>query len=271
MGDGIDEDKASGETVRVVRVEKQRPGGFQFHHADVVEIERGGRLGIEGLHVYPMLDGFDPGLDCLRGVLQQIGFGRIERLTIHPNQGGGKVRGDQRRLVRGCEHLAPADIQLIFQGERDRHGRHGPGQIPVKGGDAFYPAGSSGGKSDDAIPRPHRTGSNLSGKAAVVKLRASFHANHALDRKTEGSTRDIMFERHGLQIFKQRGAFIPRHVQAAVDHVVSQQRADRDDVEIGNVELLCQLLKVALHRGKDLVRIIHQVHLVDGCDHMTGA
>ena len=109
----------------------------------------------------------------------------IERLGIHPNQGGGEVRGDHRRLVGGGEHLSAADIQLIFEGEGDRHGRDGSGQIAVEGGDAFHPAGSAGGQSDDAIARPHGAGGDLSGKAAIVLVRA----DDALDGQAEGSAR----------------------------------------------------------------------------------
>ena len=87
---GVDQDEASGVAVGVIGVQKQRTSGLHFHHADAVELERCGRLGIERLHVHAMLDGRYPGLDRLRGMLQQVALARIERLGIHPDQGGGE-------------------------------------------------------------------------------------------------------------------------------------------------------------------------------------
>ncbi len=121
---GVDQDEASGVTVRGIGVQKQRPGGLHFHYADAVEFERGGRLVIERLHVHPMADRPHPGLDRLRGMLQEIALARIERLGIHPDQGSEKVCRDCRRLVRSGEHFSPADVQLIL--ERDARSTWAP-------------------------------------------------------------------------------------------------------------------------------------------------
>src|SRR5580658_6788654 len=93
----------------------------------------------------------DPGFDRVRRMLQEVAFAWIERLGIHPDQGSEKVCRHRWRLVGGGEHLSSANVQLILERERDGHGRHGPAQITVKGGDALDPAGSSRGKSDDAV------------------------------------------------------------------------------------------------------------------------
>src|ERR1700733_2060823 len=95
-----------------------------------------------------------PGLDRVRRMLQEVALAWIERLGIHPDQGCKKVCRRCGGLVGGGEHLSPANVQLILERERDGHGRHGPAQITVKGGDALDPAGSSRGKSDDAVARP---------------------------------------------------------------------------------------------------------------------
>ena len=129
---GVDQDEASGAAMGGVGIQKQRTGGLDFDHADAVELERGGRLGIEGLHVHAVADVFDPGLDRLRSVFQEVALAWIERLGIHPNQGGEKVRRHRRRLVGGGEHLSAADVELILERDRNRHGRDGRARSPSK-------------------------------------------------------------------------------------------------------------------------------------------
>ncbi len=52
---GVDQDKAAGQTIVEIGVEKQRARGLNVHNADAVEFQGGGRLAIQRLHVHAML------------------------------------------------------------------------------------------------------------------------------------------------------------------------------------------------------------------------
>src|SRR6202012_2709346 len=67
---------------------------------------------------------------------------------------------------------------------------------------------------------------------------------------------------HVLQVVQQRRAVVPGHVRASLDDVVAVQRGDRDEREVGDVELGRELGELAADLLEDLLVVADQVHLV---------
>src|SRR5262249_59208179 len=68
---------------------------------------------------------------------------------------------------------------------------------------------------------------------------------------------------HVLQVVQQRGAVVPAHVGRPLDHVVAVQRGDRDEGQVGDLQLggeRGELLDDPLEHGGI---VADQVHLVD--------
>jgi len=92
-----------------------------MHHPDFVHREAAHGLGVEGIHIHAVFDRFDARRNHLRGVLDQIVPGGVERLRIEPDHGGFDGAGGHR-LGTAADHVAAADVDLVSQRQSHRHG-----------------------------------------------------------------------------------------------------------------------------------------------------
>ena len=74
---------------------------------------------------------------------------------------------------------------------------------------------------------------------------------------------------HVLEVVHQRGAVVPRHVLGAVHHVVALERRDRDDLEVGDVQLGGEGGELLVDPVVGGLVVVDEVHLVDR-EHQVG-
>ena len=68
-----------------------------------------------------------------------------------------------------------------------------------------------------------------------------------------------------FQMMQQRGAIVPGHVFALVDHVVAIERRNRNEGQVMRSRVCWQIRYTrCTMRLKDFLVVIHQIHLVDG-------
>ncbi|OIQ75502.1 hypothetical protein GALL_428320 [mine drainage metagenome] len=91
-------------------------------------------------------------------------------------------------------------------------------------------------------------------------------AGHVLHREAEIGGIDFSRDRCRFQFFQQGLALVPGHAFAAGDHHVALQRRNGNEGEFAadEAETGVEVVEVALDLVKDFLRVVHQVHLVDG-------
>src|SRR6476646_3175133 len=85
----------------------------------------------------------------------------------------------------------------------------------------------SRGQSKHFCIRPEVPGSNSSSVSSEVLSRTDYH----LHRKTEACRAVVLLDLDGLQCFQKRTAFIPRHLPASRNHVITFQGAHGNELD----------------------------------------
>ena len=120
----IDEDEATHFVVLGVGIESDGPVQVDVADADVVEVE-GGRSGVlHGVHVHLVLGMSERGADRAGADLEQVGAPREHRVLVHPDDVSFEMIGHLGRIGVGGQDVAPADVDLVGEGERDRLAGH---------------------------------------------------------------------------------------------------------------------------------------------------
>ena len=166
---GIDQDEAARGAIVGVAVEDQRSRGRDSRGADLIQHETVVDFGGHGA----------------RRMFQQVDARRIERPLIHPDNLGFEPLPDVD--LAGRQDITAADVELVFEHQRDGHGRVRQLEVTVPGGDAGdarRPARRPGG---DRVAAPHRARHDLPGVSAEVVRRAQ----HELHREPERFRRDV--------------------------------------------------------------------------------
>ena len=108
-----------------VGVNEERLGGAEANAADLVEGEALNPLhAVERIDVDAVVDLLHHGARPARGVLDRICLPRRQRRAlIHPADLRVNVLHHRRHVVRAAEHVAAANINLVFERDCHRHGR----------------------------------------------------------------------------------------------------------------------------------------------------
>lgn len=134
------------------------------------------------------------------------------------------------------EHVAAGDIDLVFKGDGDRHGRKRLVDRSVLGVDAFDSRSESAGKHSDVVSWLKNASGDAAGVAAKIMPFGSLWANHPLDGETGIDVIGIGSDVDRLQMVEQLTALIPRHFIGFVNDIVAVEGADRDEGDFRNVE-----------------------------------
>ncbi len=179
-------------------------------------------------------------------------------------RGGRRVRG--RR-----DQVAARDVYVVPQPQR--HRLRGPGDVHALAErvDALDDRGPAGRQDGHGLADAQDAGGDLARVAAVVGVLGGLRTDHVLHREARRAGREVVADRDGLQVLQHRRAAVPVHVGGRLHHVVTGQGRDRDrgdlrDAQVGGVrgELLGD-------GREDRLLVAHQVHLVDGQDHVRDA
>ena len=190
-----------------------------------------------------------------------------ERFVGHPDDRGIERIGHRRHIVGPDEHVAAADVDFVFERERDRHRREGFVDFAVVGDDRLHAARLARGERHHRLALADAARGNRAAEAAEVEVRA-VHELHGIAEVDEVAVRRDV---HVLQVVHQRRTFVPRHVVAVIDEVVALERADRDEVLIDHVEPRGEFAVVGFDLLEDLFAVADEVHLVDRDQHVLDA
>ena len=170
-------------------------------------------------------------------------------------------RGSRRGHISGPDqHVAAADVDFIFQRQRDRQRRKRFFQFAVEGHDRLDAAGLARRQGHHFVALADDARGDRAAEAAEVEVRPV----DVLHRKAKVLQVAVRADVDRFQEVHQRAALVPRHVRTRVDDVVALQRRDRNEVQIGQVQSRGKVLVVVANLLEDLLAVIDQVHLVDG-------
>ena len=212
------------------------------------------------VYVHAMADLDNARRQRLGGVFQQVGPVGHGRLFVHPHQRGGEPAGGLRRVSGRYQHVAAADVQLLFQADGDRHGCERLFQLALARHDGTHARLPSGRQHRHGVAAADHAGSELSRQAAEI-LRG---ADDVLHRQAQAGLVAILRNGHRLEIFQQRRPLVPGHAGAALHHVVAAQRAQGDELQIGRAaDLRGKFAEIGADGAEHFLAVFHQVHLVD--------
>ena len=196
----------------------------------------------------------------------QVAPPRLQRGIAQPADIHCKFLSDTGlHFVRCRQHISPADVDVILQGDGNGKGSDRLRYLLVAQPDRGYFRGEAGGQDGHPVTRLERSGAKLPRIAAEVRELGGNGTDDILDRK-EGAGVAASRNGNGLQVFQQGRPAIPGHAFGAIDDIVSVFGGNRNERNIFQAEahLLLHFPIVRYDGGKHLFAEIHQVHLVDG-------
>ena len=172
VGQPVDQDEAAGIADIRIGVERHRVGQAHFAQADLVELELGGGQLIQLVDLDAMADGLHLATALLGGQLDVIDPARLQGLLPHPDDVSQQVLGHLGLLRRIHQQVAPADVDLVREGDCDGLTRQGVLQIPVEGDDAGDCALFAGGQHRQRVADPQNTGRERPRETAKIEVGA---------------------------------------------------------------------------------------------------
>ena len=116
----VHQDEGAERRIVGIRLEGNRLVEAEVAGGDLVELQALGGDVFLGVDVGFVLDlGDARGHGACAGLEKVVAAGQ-QRLVAHPQQVRGELVGDRRHRVRGGQHVAAADVDLVL--ERDQHG-----------------------------------------------------------------------------------------------------------------------------------------------------
>ena len=269
VADRVDEDERAHLAAFGVGVEEEREAGIELDFGDVVHVELLRREMRSGGHVNAVADAAHGGADGARGVLGEIRAAGDERLLVHPDDHGAEgAAGLGFGFSFGYKHFASAEVDFVFELDGDA-AREGCGfEIAVEGDESFDARGAAAGQSADTLAGADFSALNAAGEAAE----GGVGANDELHGKTQRAVCGFGDgEWNGFEIVQQRGAGVPRHVDAGLNDVVAGESADGDELDAGEIELRGECGELTLDVVEDVFTVVDKVHLVNGRDDVRDA
>ena len=192
---------------------------------------------------------------------------RIEGALGEPHQGRGDVARGDRRVARGREHLAAADVDLVAEAQGDAERRGRVRDRAFERVDRGHAGRAARGEHHDLVARAHDAAGDEAGEAAVVEV----GADHRLDGKAERLVGSRASNRERLEQAEQRRPAVPGGAVAGRDHVVPALRGHRDERDAVEVELGGEGGELALELVEARLCEVDEVHLVHGDDQLRDA
>ena len=136
-GDGavaqaIDDDEGAGRPIAAIAVEADWLVEGDCAAADLVELERRDILAVERVDVDLITERADGAGSEFAGLLEPVGFARNHRLFRHPDDGRLELLLNPRHVAGAHDHNATADVNFIFERQRDGLRRKSFFQVAVE-------------------------------------------------------------------------------------------------------------------------------------------
>src|SRR5439155_10238586 len=169
-GHAIDDDERAGGAVAAIAVKANRLAQRDGAAADFVELQRRGVLAMERIDVDLIAKRTDRAGRELGGLLEPVRFAGNHWLFGHPDDGGFEFLLDARQIAGADEHIAAADVDFVFERERDRLWRERFFQIAVVGDNRLHAARFSRGQGHDLVAAADDPRGERAGEAAEVEV-----------------------------------------------------------------------------------------------------
>ena len=267
VGELVDHDEAAGVTVDVVRVERDRPIETDVAHPDLVEFQRVRGEVFEVVDVDAKLRLRNRGTDGAGTDLHQIRPSGQHGVFVHPHDVRLELVGDLSRIVGRAQQIASARVDLVGECDRDRLTGDGFVEVAVHRDDAIDGRRRARRQHPDRVAGLDGAADDASGEPAEVEVGTV----HPLHRHPERLLCQVVVDRHRLEEPQQRRAVIPRGVRTRFDDVVALQCRQRYEGDVVEADAFGEVGVLVFDRREHLVRVVHQVHLVDGDHHPLDA
>ncbi len=122
--------------------------------------------------------------------------------------------------------------------------------------------------------RPRRPGTprrRSDRRTPVVGVLGRLRADHVLHGEARVAGGEVVADRYRLQVLQDGRPAVPVHVGGGLHHVVAGQRRDRDRGDLRDAERGGVRGELLGYRGEHGLRVVDQVHLVDGQHHVRDA
>lgn len=265
VGALVDEDEGAGLAVLVIGIVKERGGGPEGDAADFIEGEAGGFLDLpEGIDIDLVGDVLHDGLGLPGGVPDDEFGPGIEIGIGKPADHGLDILALVRRIVGLDEHVAPRDVDLVFEGDRDRLRGVGLGQGLLVLMDFLDGGGKARGQHGDGIAGLEHAPGDAAGEAPEVVEFFALGTDDPLDRKTGLDVVVISPDVNVFQMIEETGALEPRHVRRFIDDIIPVQSGNGDG---GDIDDIVEPGGEGFILGDDpvinVLVVVDEVHLVD--------
>ena len=188
-------------------------------------------------------------------------------MLVHPEQFQLELIGHFRRILRSHDHITPADVHLVRQGQGNRLPGHCLVLLPIICHHGLDLGHGSRRQNAHAVPRLHTSRSDAPSETAKVEVGPV----DPLDRHAERALCRAGANLHRLEKLEQGASVIPGHPLAAVDDIVPIERGERNAGDRVKSMLRDGGAVFLGDRLKDVAVIVDQIHLVDGHGDMTDA
>ncbi len=159
--------------------------------------------------------------------------------------------------------LPRLDVDVIRQAQRHGHRRKGLLDLALERVDRGDRRVLSARQHDHLVARSHHSAGELARVGAVVRHAARRWTDHPLDGEAHVDQVAVGGDVDVLEVVEQRRPLIPGHRLRAIDHVVAEQRRDRDERHVGHLQAGSEAVEVLDDRVEDALVEVHEVHLVD--------
>ena len=194
-------------------------------------------VAVQRVDVEAVLDVLDQRPARAGGVLDRQLLARTQRLVGHPADHRVDVLAGLRGVLRAADHVAAGDVDVVLEPDGHRHRRERLVDLLVEQVDAGDLAGHARGQHEDVVAGLQHAAGDLAGVAAVVVVVVGLGADDVLHREAGVDEVAVGGDVDVLEVVHQRLAVVPGHVLAAGHDVVALERRDRDDLEVGDVQL----------------------------------
>ncbi|MNV56100.1 hypothetical protein D3C71_1483690 [compost metagenome] len=220
VGQAVNHDETAGIAIFLVGIKCDWLIKAQVADADFIQVQCLGGEVLERIDVDLVFRCRAGGRHGLGADLQQIGAARQHRLIAHPDDRRLELVCHPGRCIDRRENVAPADIDLVLERNRDRLARDGFLKVTLARHDTRDPAFLPRRQDTEAIAALDAAADNDPGIAAEVEVRSvdPLH-RHA---KRPGLIRSIL-DLHRLKVSHQCRPLVPRGVRARLGDIVALQ------------------------------------------------
>src|SRR6267378_7725748 len=254
----VNQDETARRSIAGIRIKEERHVGFKLNRTNFVHPQLRCLLLRECIYVDAMADARGADFRLANRVFDEIGAPQFQRIGVKPHNRGVKIPSDAGYIKGGHQHIATAEVDLLFKTQCHRHRRVSAGQLAIECHNRLHARLLPGRERHNGIAGAYNAARNAPSKPAKVCI----GPNDALDGEPQALQRIAVRQGHGFQVLEQRWAVVPAHPRAALDHVVSFKRADRDALDVGDSKLGSQSDEVVFQLQKEIFAILGQVHLV---------